>query len=105
MIDGALAGGLRGSHPTVACVGTYSVDVLGRPVSELRRGQGSSRLEEIRMTAAGTAGGTSVDLARLGAKVISIGAIGRDHIGEFLISALREEGIDPSYLVPKDGVQ
>jgi sugar/nucleoside kinase (ribokinase family) len=105
MIDEALAGGLRGSHPTVACVGTYIVDVLGRPVSELPRGQVSSILEEIRMTPAGTAGGTSVDLARLGARVIAVGAVGRDHIGDFLISALRQEGVDPSHLVPKDGVQ
>jgi sugar/nucleoside kinase (ribokinase family) len=105
MIDEALADELRGSHPRVACVGTYIVDVLGRPVSELPRGQVSSRLEEIRMTPAGTAGGTSVDLARLGARVVAMGAIGRDHIGDFLVSALTAEGVDPSHLVPKDGVQ
>jgi sugar/nucleoside kinase (ribokinase family) len=105
MIDEALAAALRASHPTVACVGTYIVDVLGRPVSELPRGQVSSILEEIRMTPAGTAGGTSVDLARLGANVIALGAIGRDQVGDFLISALRREGVDPTHLVPKDGVQ
>jgi sugar/nucleoside kinase (ribokinase family) len=57
------------------------------------------------MTAAGTAGGTSIDLARLGANVIAMGAIGRDNVGEFLVSALRAEGIEASYLVRKDGVQ
>ena len=105
MIDEALALELRDSHPRVACVGTYIVDVLGRPVSDLPRGQVSSLLDEIRMTAAGTAGGTSVDLARMGADVIAIGAIGRDNIGDFLVSALHGEGVDPSYLVRKDGVQ
>lgn len=105
MIDEALAGELRGSRPVVACVGTYIVDVLGRPVSELPRGQVSSILEEIRMTPAGTAGGTSVDLARLGARVIAMGAIGRDHIGDFLLAALEAEGVDPSGFVRKDGVQ
>jgi sugar/nucleoside kinase (ribokinase family) len=105
MIEEMLAVELRDSHPTVACVGTYIVDVLGRPVSELPRGQVSSLLEEIRITAAGTAGGTSVDLARLGAKVIAMGAIGRDNIGDFLVSALLAEGIDPSHLARKDGVQ
>ena len=68
MIDEQLAAKLRDSHPAVACVGTYIVDVLGRPVSELPRGQVSSLLEEIRITPAGTAGGTSVDLARLGGR-------------------------------------
>lgn len=105
MIDETLAAELRDSHPTVACVGTYIVDVLGRPVSELPRGQVSSLLTEIRMTAAGTAGGTSVDLARLGARVVAIGAIGRDNIGEFLVAALEAEGVDASHLVHKDGVQ
>src|SRR5205807_2825678 len=105
MIDESLAAVLRESHPKVACAGTYIVDVLGRPVSELPRGQVSSRLTEIRMTAAGTAGGTSVDLARLGASVVALGAIGYDNIGDFLISALQAEGIDASYLVRKDGVQ
>lgn len=105
MIDGNLAAELRGSHPKVACVGTYIVDVLGRPVSELPRGQVSSILQEIRMTPAGTAGGTSVDLARLGAEVVAIGAIGRDHIGDFLVSALEAQGVEASHLVRKDGAQ
>jgi sugar/nucleoside kinase (ribokinase family) len=105
MIDELLAAELRDSHPRVACVGTYIVDVLGRPVSELPRGQVSSLLEEIRMTVAGTAGGTSVDLVRLGANVIAMGAIGRDNVAEFMVSTLRAEGVDPSYLVRKDGVQ
>ncbi|HLY47803.1 MAG TPA: sugar kinase [Solirubrobacteraceae bacterium] len=105
MIDDVLAADLRDSHPRVASVGTYIVDVLGRPVSELPRGQVSSLLDEIRITVAGTAGGTSVDLVRLGATVIALGAVGRDNVGDFLISTLRSEGVDPSYLVRKDGVQ
>jgi sugar/nucleoside kinase (ribokinase family) len=105
MIGESLAAGLRGSRPTVACVGTYIVDVLGRPVSELPRGQVSMHLEEIRMTPAGTAGGTSVDLARLGARVVAVGAIGRDHIGDFLLSSLAGEGVETAHLVRKDGAQ
>lgn len=105
MINASLAAQLRGSRPRVACVGTYIVDVLGRPVSELPRGQVSSLLEEIRITVAGTAGGTAVDLVRLGAGVIALAAVGRDNIGDFLIATLRAEGVDPSYIVRKDGVQ
>ncbi len=105
MIEETLATELRESHPTVASMGTYIVDILGRPVSELPRGQISSLLEEIRITVAGTAGGTSVDLARLGAKVIAMGATGRDNVGDFLVSVLLAEGIDPSHLARKEGVQ
>ncbi len=105
MIAVAQAAALHGSHPRVASVGTYIVDILGRPVSELPRGQVSMLLDEIRITPAGTAGGTSVDLARLGAQVIAVGAIGRDLAGDFLISSLHAEQIDPSRLVRRDDVQ
>jgi sugar/nucleoside kinase (ribokinase family) len=105
MIDPTLAAALRDSHPKVACVGTYIVDVLGRPISELPGEQASAFVEEIRMTVAGTAGGTSVDLARLGASVVAVGAIGRDAIGDFLVGALEAAGVDMVLLVRKDGVQ
>jgi sugar/nucleoside kinase (ribokinase family) len=105
MIEPALAAALRASHPKVACVGTYIVDVLGRPISELPNGQASTFLDEIRMTPAGTAGGTSVDLARLGADVVAVGAIGHDTVGDFLVGALAAAGVDTTFLVRKDGVQ
>jgi sugar/nucleoside kinase (ribokinase family) len=105
MTDAALATALRESHPEVACVGTYIVDVLGRPVSALPPPEGSTFLEEIRMTPAGTAGGTSVDLARLGARVVAVGAIGRDTVADFLVGALADAGVDTTFLVRKDGVQ
>jgi sugar/nucleoside kinase (ribokinase family) len=105
MIDPALAAALRDSHPKVACVGTYIVDVLGRPVSGLPDEQASAFLEEIRMTPAGTAGGTSVDIARLGAGVVAVGAIGRDAVGDFLVGALDAAGVDTTFLVRQDGVQ
>ena len=96
---------LLAARPTVASVGTYIVDVLGRPVDELPRGQVSLMLDEIRITPAGTAGGTSVDLARLGARVLAIGAIGVDLAGDFLVGALGSQGVDPATLVRKHGVQ
>jgi hypothetical protein len=51
---------------TVTVLGAHILDVLGRPVEEIPPGQGSVRLKEIRATAAGTAAGTGVDLAKLG---------------------------------------
>lgn len=96
---------LLASTPRVASVGIYIVDVLGRPVSALPVGQGSHPLDEIRMTPAGTAGGTAVDLARLGARVSAIGAIGVDLIGDFLVDALRREGVDTDGLVRTDAAQ
>jgi sugar/nucleoside kinase (ribokinase family) len=96
---------LRASTPKVAAIGTYIVDILGRPVSELPRGQHSLLLDEIRLTAAGTAGGTAVDLARLGARVAAVASIGTDLVGEFLVMALQRDGIDTTHMVRRDGVQ
>jgi sugar/nucleoside kinase (ribokinase family) len=92
-------------NPRVACVGVFIVDVLGRPVEDLPRGQDSRLLDEIRITVAGTAGGTSVDLARLGAEVVAVGAIGEDNLGDFMLGVLAEEGVSTEHLSRKPGVQ
>jgi sugar/nucleoside kinase (ribokinase family) len=60
----------------VTVLGAHILDVLGRPVGAIPPGQGSVRLTEIRATAAGTAAGTDIDLAKLGADVLALGAGG-----------------------------
>jgi sugar/nucleoside kinase (ribokinase family) len=89
----------------VAVLGPHILDVLGRPVEEIPAGQGSARLTEIRATAAGTAAGTAVDLAKLGASVASFGAIGVDLLGDILLMALAAAGIDTAGLVRKAAAQ
>ena len=69
---------------TVVSLGIHIADVLGRPVTQIPPGQNLALLDEIRLTVAGTAAGTSVDLAKLGADVYAIGAIGRDELGNFI---------------------
>jgi sugar/nucleoside kinase (ribokinase family) len=89
----------------VAVLGAHIVDVLGRPVESIPSGQGSTRLTEIRATAAGTAAGTGVDLAKLGADVLAIGAIGDDLLADVLTLAMNRHGVDATGLVRKHGVQ
>ena len=91
--------------PLVVSLGAHIIDVLGRPVTALPPGQGSVVLEQIRLTAAGTAAGTSVDLAKLGAQVIAMGAIGADELGDLLVSLLDRRGVATSLLARKAGVQ
>jgi sugar/nucleoside kinase (ribokinase family) len=78
----------------VTCVGVHILDILGRPVSEIPPGQHSVLIEEIRVTAAGTAAGTSVDLAKLGGGVRNVGAIGDDVLGDFVLRLLDDYGVD-----------
>ena len=89
----------------VVCLGIQIVDILGRPVAEIPAGQNVALLEEIRITVAGTAGGTSVDLAKLSAEVFAMGAIGNDELGNFLISTMKRYGINTDFLKRKNGVQ
>jgi sugar/nucleoside kinase (ribokinase family) len=105
MIDEGQIAALHDSHPRVVAAGSYIMDVLGRPVAELPRGQTSLLLDEIRATPAGTAGGTAVDLARLGAQVVAAGAIGHDLAGDFVFGSLQSQGVDASRLRRKHGAQ
>lgn len=87
----------------VFSVGVHILDILGRPVGEIPPGQGSIQLDEIRATAAGTAAGPSVDLARLGVPVYSCGAIGDDALGDLLLMLLRRAGADTRFVLRKPG--
>ena len=99
------AAGPAGPPSRIAVIGPHILDVLGRPVEAIPAGQGSVRLTEIRATAAGTAAGTGVDLAKLGARVSSFGAIGTDLLADVLLAALASYGIDTSGLVRTPGAQ
>jgi sugar/nucleoside kinase (ribokinase family) len=83
----------------VVTMGVHVLDVLVRPVEAIPEGQGATLVEDIRMTAAGTAGGTALTLAKLGASVHSAGAIGADPTGDMLVQLLGAAGIDTRYLV------
>jgi glutamate-1-semialdehyde 2,1-aminomutase len=89
----------------VVALGAHILDVLGRPVESIPSGQGSARLAEIRATPAGTAAGTAVDLARLGAEVYAVGAVGDDLLADLLEAAMRGHGVDTGGLVRVPGTQ
>ena len=89
----------------VTVVGACILDVLGRPVETIPPGQGSVRLTEIRATAAGTAAGPAVDLAKLGARVRVLGALGDDLLGDIVAAAMARHGVDTTGLVRKKEAQ
>jgi sugar/nucleoside kinase (ribokinase family) len=93
-------------HPRqVVSLGIHILDVLGRPVTRIPPKQDVDLLEEIRLTVAGTAAGTSVDLAKLGVDVLAMGAIGEDAAGNFIVDTMHRYGIDTSGLARKPAVQ
>ncbi|WP_405148073.1 sugar kinase [Sphaerisporangium sp. NBC_01403] len=90
---------------TVVTLGVHIVDVLARPVEFIPEGQDTHLLEQIRVTAAGAAAGTAVDLAKLGVPVASAGAVGDDELGDFLVMIMGRHGVDVRGVVRKPGEQ
>lgn len=90
---------------TVATVGVHVLDTHVVRVDSIPSGSEGQLVDTIRMSPAGTAGGTAVVLARLGATVRSFGAVGTDPVGDTLLALLAREGVDTTGLVRKDGVQ
>ncbi|MFI7227305.1 carbohydrate kinase family protein [Nonomuraea angiospora] len=90
---------------TVATVGVHIVDILARPIDHIPEGQDTVLVEQIRLTAAGAAAGTAVDLVKLGNSVITMGAAGDDELGDFLVAVLAKRGVDVSRLVRRAGEQ
>jgi sugar/nucleoside kinase (ribokinase family) len=89
----------------VTVLGAHILDILGRPVEAIPPGQGSVRLREIRATAAGTAAGTGVDLAKLGASVRAVGALGDDLLADMVTAAMARHGVDTGGLIRKKAAQ
>jgi sugar/nucleoside kinase (ribokinase family) len=89
----------------IVSLGIHILDILGRHVTRIPDGQNVDLLDEIRLTVAGTAAGTSVDMAKLGGNVVAMGAIGEDELGNFIIDTMNRYGINTHYLRRKKGVQ
>ncbi|GAA4379198.1 sugar kinase [Nocardioides caricicola] len=89
----------------IATVGVHVLDTHVIGIESIPGGSDGQLVETIRMSAAGTAGGTALVLSRIGAEVLSFGAVGSDPIGDTLLALLAREGVDTSGLVRKDDQQ
>lgn len=78
----------------VSVVGLYILDILGRYMETLPPPGQADFVDEVRLTVAGTAGGTAVDCAKLGLSTRAVGALGDDEKADFMLSTMRGYGID-----------
>ena len=88
----------------VSVVGLYILDVLGCPVTRIPERGNVEFIDEIRLTVAGTAGGTVVDTAKLGLKSRAVGAVGNDEKADWVLATLEQFGIDTSAMQRLHGV-
>lgn len=86
----------------VVVLGAHVLDTLVHPVESIPEAQGAHLVDSITLSAAGTAGGTGIVLAKLGAEVISVGAIGHDTAGWVLKRLLADRGVDVTHLRETD---
>ena len=86
-------------------IGVHVLDIHVRHVETIPSGSDGALVDQIRMSPAGTAGGTALVLAKLGAQVTSVGAVGTDPLGRVLRELLTEQGVDVAGLVEKDEAQ
>lgn len=89
----------------VSVVGLYILDILGRPVTAIPEGGIVDFIEEIRLTVAGTAGGTVIDLAKLGLNCRAVGTVGSDEKADFVINRMQRFGIDCTHMARLAGVE
>jgi sugar/nucleoside kinase (ribokinase family) len=87
------------SNMNAITMGVHVLDVHVRPIESIPEGQDGQIVDQIRMSPAGTAGGTGVILAKLGASVRSFGVIGKDALGDALLAMLCDAGVDTTNLV------
>jgi len=92
------------SSMDVSVIGLYILDILGRPVERIPERGNVEFIDEIRLTVAGTAGGTVVDCAKLGLKSRAVGAVGDDEKADFVVATLQGHGIDTRHMQRIPGV-
>lgn len=88
----------------VSVIGLYILDILGRPVTRIPERGNVDFIEEIRLTVAGTAGGTIIDTAKLGLKSLAVGAVGDDEKADWVLMTLEKHGADVSAMQRLAGI-
>lgn len=78
----------------VTCIGVLVADVIVRPVDTWPQQGRLTVVDEIELHSGGLAHTTSMTLAKLGISTATVGRVGADPFGTFLIEALRQQGIE-----------
>ncbi len=86
------------------CVGLTTLDIVGRPITEIPKDEGGRLIDQIACAPAGTAAGAACIAARLGLKTGLAGAVGDDLTGKFVRFALEDGGVNTSLLKTMEGL-
>ena len=82
----------------LSAVGFLVLDTLCAHTDQMPPKGGATFVDQMTMTVAGTAGATAYDCAMLGLKVQVAAEVGRDPMGDWLVSALDAKGINTNLI-------
>lgn len=88
----------------VASVGLTVMDIQGRPIERIPDGGNLALIDEIRLTVAGTAAGTAIDMAKLGLDTMVVCAVGDDEKADFIVRTFEGFGVDTGHVQRVSGV-
>ncbi len=84
-----------GQRPKIVVIGSLNMDLVVKAARAPKRGE-TVMGEEIHFIPGGKGANQAVGLARLGAEIIMIGAVGSDSFGEELLKTLQKDGVNTS---------
>jgi sugar/nucleoside kinase (ribokinase family) len=85
------------------CLGILVADVVARPVDGLPEAGTLGLVSSMVLRGGGCALNTSSALVRLGLRAAAIGKVGDDAFGDFVVSLLRERGVDGTGVIRDPG--
>lgn len=78
----------------ILCLGVLVADTVGVPIRKIPAWRQLELVDRVELHTGGCANNTGVGAARMGMKVGVIGKVGGDGFGDFIISTLKNEGVD-----------
>ena len=78
----------------VVCLGILVADLVGKPVDIYPERGKLTLVDQLELHSGGCAASTGVDLAKIGVRTGVIGKVGSDGLGDFMINALKRNGVD-----------
>ena len=88
----------------IICVGMLTCDSYYYDVDPDMLEKENNTCSDVKMSAGGDATNVSIDLARMGFHSCLAGLMGKDFHGDGIIKTVTEAGVDPSYIIRRDGV-
>jgi sugar/nucleoside kinase (ribokinase family) len=87
-----------------AAMGFYTFDCLGWPFTGAPPGGGTFFIDELTMAVSGAAGTAAIAAAKVGLDTVAVGGVGRDLMGDWVMTRLASFGVDTAQMQRLEGV-